>query len=99
MNKKEVKSWLIKEMNTLTRVSKDFHRDCLADRKRCAENNVDVHDDRDYNTHSRLQREYQAKADEIIYILEKLNLITYEEEEKMVDELFHKCHAFDEVIK
>lgn len=99
MNKKETRNWLIKEMNTLSSVSKDFHRDCLSDRKRCAETNVDVCNDKDYQIHKSLQKQYQAKAEEVLYILEKLNLITYEEEEKMYDDLFEKCHAYAEVIK
>lgn len=99
MNKKETRNWLINEMNALASCSKDFHRDCLNDRKRCADTNVDVCNDKDYQTHKSLQRQFEAKANEVLYILERLNLITYEEEEKMYDDLFDKCHAFDEVIK
>ena len=98
MNKKEVKAILEKEITTLANISRDYHRDVLKDRMRCSDEGKDVHQDDDYQTHSRLQRTFEDQAFEVVNIMQELGIITQEQREARWHVLWNNCHAYDEVI-
>lgn len=98
MNKKDVRNILEKEMNALANISKDYHKDVLKDRMRCTEEGNDPQQDKDYQTHSRLQRSFEDQAFEVLNIMQKLGLITQEQREARWHDVWNDCHAYDEVI-
>ena len=94
MKKEEVKQVLQAEMMSLANCRREMHEEVLKDRGRCMNNDLDIRFDSDYQSHSRLQRSFEDKAFQTLYIMQELGIIDERQKNIMCDILWEKCHAY-----